>query len=137
MQAQECALNQNHNGGIGMRNSLIAAALVLVLGLSAAGCGTQNAGTSAYRWNDSQNNAQTQQELARGPLEDSTGAYHADKGGKVDDFQRNHGAEHAEDGLKKAGEDILNGAKNAGKSIGNAAEDTLDGMTGTPKNSSR
>ena len=46
MQAQECALNQNHNGGIGMRNSLIAAALVLVLGLSAAGCGTQNAGKS-------------------------------------------------------------------------------------------
>lgn len=116
-----------------MRKTLITTALLLAVVLSAAGCGADNAGTSAYRWN----NAQTQQDLARGTPETSDGRYHADDRGRVDDFRTDGKAEHTEDGLKKAGEDILNGAKDAGKSVGKAAEETLDGLTGTPKNSSR
>ena len=116
-----------------MKKRMITASLILAVALSAAGCGANNAGTSAYRWN----NAQTQQDLARGTPETSDGRYHADDRGRVDDFRKDGKAEHTEDGLKKAGEDLMQGAKDAGESIGKAAEDTLDGLTGTPKNSSR
>ena len=116
-----------------MRKTLITAALILAVALSAAGCGAENAGTSAYRWNGTQ----SQQDLSRGTTEDRDGAYHADKKGRVDGFRKDGKAEHTEDDLKKAGEDLMNGAKDAGKSIGKAAEETLDGLTGTPKNSSR
>ena len=116
-----------------MKQIVITAALILAVSLSAAGCGADNAGTSAYRWN----NAQTQQDLARGTPEASDGRYHADDRGRVDDFRKDSKAEHTEDDLKKAGEDLMNGARDAGKSIGKAAEETLDGLTGTPKNSSR
>ena len=116
-----------------MRKTLMISVLLLAVALSAAGCGADNAGTSAYRWN----NAQTQQDLARGAPEASDGRYHADDRGRVDDFRKDSKAEHTEDDLKKAGEDLMNGAKDAGKSIGKAAEETLDGLTGTPKNSSR
>lgn len=119
-----------------MKRSLMAAALILALGLTAAGCGAQNAGTAAYRWN-SQNSAETQQDLARGAPQERTGAYHADEKGRVDDFRDKHRSEHTEDDLKKAGEDLMKGAEDAGKSIGKATEEVLDGMTGTPKNSSR
>ena len=119
-----------------MRRTLITAALILAIGLSAAGCGAQNAGTAAYRWN-SQNSAESQQDLARGAPESHTGAYHADEDGRVDDFREGHRSEHTEDDLKKAGEDLMKGAEDAGKSIGKATEEVLDGMTGTPKNSSR
>ena len=119
-----------------MRKHLIAAALILAAALSAAGCGAENAGTAAYRWN-SQNSAEVQQDLARGAPEEHTGAYHADEKGRVDDFRKDHRAEHTEDDLKKAGEDLMKGAEDAGKSIGKATEEVLDGMTGTPKNSSR
>ena len=116
-----------------MKKTVITAALILAVALSAAGCGADNAGTSAYRWN----NAQTQQDLARGAPEASDGRYHADDRGRVDDFRKDSKAEHTEDDLKKAGEDLMQGAKDAGTSIGKATEETLDGMTGTPKNSSR
>ncbi len=46
-----------------MRN-WIAAALILVLGLSLTACGNDNAGTTANRWND----AAQQQANARGPI---------------------------------------------------------------------
>ena len=116
-----------------MRKTLMTAVLLLAVVLSAVGCGAENAGTSAYRWNGTQ----SQQDLARGAPEASDGRYHADERGRVDDFQKDGKAEHTEDDLKKAGEDLMNGAKDAGKSIGKAAEETLDGLTGTPKNSSR
>ena len=116
-----------------MKKTLITAVLILAVALSAAGCGANNAGTSAYRWN----NAQTQQDLARGAPEDRAGKYYADQKGRVDGFRKDHKAEHTEDDLKKAGEDLMQGAKDAGKSIGKATEETLDGLTGTPKNSSR
>ena len=65
-----------------MRN-WIAAALILVLGLSLTACGNGNAGTSANRWND----AAQQQANARGPIGDqSDGTYHADEHGQVDGF---------------------------------------------------
>lgn len=115
-----------------MRKYLITAALILAVGLSAAGCGAQNAGTAAYQWNGTQ----AQQDLARGTPEERTGTYHADEDGRVEDFQKDHSSEHTENDLKKAGEDIMQGARDAGESIGKAAENTLDGMTGTPKNSS-
>ncbi|MBR2490273.1 MAG: hypothetical protein IKB65_02190 [Ruminiclostridium sp.] len=116
-----------------MRKALISAALILAVALSAAGCGAENAGTSAYRWNGTQ----SQQDLARGTPEDHDGRYYADSKGRVDDFQKDGKAEHTEDDLKKAGEDLLKGTEDAGKSIGKATEEVLDGMTGTPKNSSR
>ena len=60
-----------------MRN-WIAAALILVLGLSLTACGNDNAGTTANRWND----AAQQQANARGPIGDqSDGTYHADERG--------------------------------------------------------
>ena len=49
-----------------MRN-WIAAALILVLGLSLTACGNDNAGTTANRWND----AAQQQANARGPIGDA------------------------------------------------------------------
>ena len=116
-----------------MKKSIITATLILALALSAAGCGADNAGTSAYRWNGTQ----SQQDLARGTTEQQDGTYHADQKGRVDGFRTDGKAEHTENDLKKAGEDILKGAEDAGKSIGKAAEETLDGLTGTPKNSSR
>ena len=65
-----------------MRN-WIAAALILVLGLSLTACGNDNAGTTANRWND----AAQQQANARGPIGDqSDGTYHADEHGQVDGF---------------------------------------------------
>ena len=116
-----------------MKKTFITAALLLAVALSAAGCGAENAGTSAYRWND----AQTQQDLARGTPEDADGKYRADDRGRVDDFRKDGKSEHTEDDLRKAGEDLMQGARDAGQSIGRATEETLDGMTGTPKNSSR
>ena len=116
-----------------MKKTLITAILILAVSLSAAGCGAENAGTSAYRWN----NAETQQNLARGAPEERDGAYHADENGRVDGFRKNGTGEHTENDLKKAGEDLMKGAEDAGKSIGKATEEVLDGMTGTPKNSSR
>ena len=116
-----------------MKKSLMAAALILVMALTAAGCGANNAGTAAYRWN----NAETQQDLARGAPETRDGTYHADKDGRVEGFREDQRGEHTENDLKKAGEDLMQGAKDAGESIGKAAGDTLDGLTGTPKNSSR
>ena len=47
-----CAvISRNSKGGNAVRN-WIAAALILVLGLSLTACGNDNAGTSANRWND-------------------------------------------------------------------------------------
>ena len=115
-----------------MKKSFITAALILAIALSAAGCGTGNAGTSAYQWNGTQ----SQQELARG-TEKQDGTYHADKNGQVDGYRTDGSTDHTENSLTKAGEDLTQGAKDAGESIGKAAEDTLDGLTGTQKTTTR
>ena len=114
-----------------MRN-WIAAALILVLGLSLTACGNDNAGTSANRWND----AAQQQANARGPIGDqSDGTYHADEHGQVDGFDT-HSAdgEAAKDAAEGAGDavrDAGEAAKDAAKGVGEAAEDALDGRNDT------
>jgi len=123
----------------------IAAALILVLGLSLTACGNDNAGTTANRWND----AAQQQANARGPIGDqSDGTYHADEHGQVDGFDTHSAdgeADSAEENLKQAGDDLGDAAKNAGdavrdageaakdaaKGVGEAAEDALDGRNDT------
>lgn len=109
-----------------MRN-WIAAALILVLGLSLTACGNDNAGTSANRWND----AAQQQANARGPIGDqSDGTYHADEHGQVDGFDTHSAdgeADSAEENLKQAGDDL----GDAAKGVGEAAEDALDGRNDT------
>mgnify|MGYP000171719569 CR=1 FL=1 len=131
-----------------MRN-WIAAALILVLGLSLTACGNDNAGTSANRWND----AAQQQANARGPIGDqSDGTYHADEHGQVDGFDTHSAdgeADSAEENLKQAGDDLGEAAKDAAegagdavrdageaakdaaKGVGEAAEDALDGRNDT------
>ena len=124
-----------------MVRKTMAAALVLVLGLSAAGCGNQNTGASASRW-DTQNDAQMQQGQAWGTLEDRTGLYRADADGQVDGYHRKsaEGKDHmtkAGKDLKNAGKHLAKGAKDAAQSVGDAAEDTLDSVTGNTANTHR
>lgn len=124
-----------------MLRSIMTAALILSLSLTAAGCGANNnASTAAHRWNDGVNNAQTQQNLARGgPLDgrDTDGTYYADGNGRVNGYR----ADSADgsrtslgSGLTNAGEDLARGAGAAARGVGDAVEDALDGMTGTNNN---
>lgn len=124
-----------------MLRSIMTAALILSLSLTAAGCGANNnASTAAHRWNDGVNNAQTQQNLARGgPLDgrNSDGTYYADGNGRVNGYR----ADSADgsrtslgSGLTNAGEDLARGAGAAARGVGDAVEDALDGMTGTNNN---
>ena len=124
-----------------MLRSIMTAALILSLSLTAAGCGANNnASTAAHRWNDGVNNAQTQQNLARGgPLDgrNSDGTYYADGNGRVNGYR----ADSADgsrtslgSGLTNAGEDLARGAGAAAQGVGDAVEDALDGMTGTNNN---
>lgn len=141
-----------------MVRKLMTTALILTLGLSLTACGNQNTGTSANRWSGtntaSQDWAVTQDNLSRGPLEDSTGAYSADADGRVKgyDTQSADGkrtdadsglsdaakdaGDAAKDTAKDAGDavkDLGNAAKNAAQGVGDAAEDALDDVTGTAK----
>ena len=113
-----------------MRN-WIAAALILVLGLSLTACGNDNAGTSANRWND----AAQQQANARGPIGDqSDGTYHADEHGQVDGFDTHSAdgeADSAEENLKQAGDDLGDAAKNAGEAAKDAAATAEEGAKET------
>lgn len=117
------------------------AALILSLSLTAAGCGANNnASTAAHRWNDGVNNAQTQQNLARGgPLDgrDTDGTYYADGNGRVNGYRANSAdgsRTSLGNGLTNAGEDLARGAGAAARGVGDAVEDALDGMTGTNNN---
>lgn len=129
-----------------MVRKLMTTALILTLGLSLAACGNQNTGTTANRWNN-QDWAIEQNNLARGTLEDSTGAYSADADGRVKGYDTDSADGHrtdADDHRSDAGQDLKDAAKDAAKgagdaakdtarSIGDAAEDTLDGMTNAAK----
>ena len=117
------------------------AALILSLSLTAAGCGANNnASTAAHRWNDGANNAQTQQNLARGgPLDgrNTDGTYYADGNGRVNGYRANSAdgsRTSLGNGLTNAGEDLARGAGAAAQGVGDAVEDALDGMTGTTNN---
>ena len=137
-----------------MVRKLMTTALILILGLSLTACGNQNTGTAANRWNWSSE----QESLAKGPLEDSTGAYSADADGRVSGYDTDSAEgtrDTAKDDLKDAGDDLGDAAKNAAKgagdtakdigeaakdtarSIGDAAEDTLDGMTNAARDTAK
>lgn len=119
-----------------MVRKLMTAALILTLGLTAAGCSGTNTSTAAHRWNN-QNNALVQQNQARGPLDDRTdGTYYADGSGSVNGYNTEGYTGSSTltttgRGLANAGEDLARGAKDAARGVGDAVEDTLDGMTGT------
>ncbi len=124
-----------------MLRSIMTAALILSLSLTAAGCGANNnASTAAHRWNDGVNNAQIQQNLARGgPLDgrDTDGTYYADGNGRVNGYRANSAdgsRTSLGNGLTNAGEDLARGAGAAAQGVGDAVEDALDGMTGTNNN---
>ena len=124
-----------------MLRSIMTAALILSLSLTAAGCGANNnASTAAHRWNDGANNAQTQQNLARGgPLDgrNTDGTYYADGNGRVNGYRANSAdgsRTSLGNGLTNAGEDLARGARAAAQGVGDAVEDALDGMTGTNNN---
>ena len=110
-----------------MRN-WIAAALILVLGLSLTACGNDNAGTTANGCND----AAQQLANARGPIGDkSDGTSHADQHGQVDGFDTHSAdgeADSAEENLKQAGDDLGDAAKNAGEAAKDAAEGAGDAV---------
>lgn len=127
-----------------MLRSIMTAALILSLSLTAAGCGANNnASTAAHRWNDGANNAQTQQNLARGgPLDgrNTDGTYYADGNGRVNGYRANSAdgsRTSLGNGLTNAGEDLARGAGAAAQGVGDAVEDALDGMTGTTNNNNR
>lgn len=127
-----------------MLRSIMTAALILSLSLTAAGCGANNnASTAAHRWNDGANNAQTQQNLARGgPLDgrNTDGTYYADGNGRVNGYRANSAdgsRTSLGSGLTNAGEDLARGAGAAARGVGDAVEDALDGMTGTTNNNNR
>ena len=127
-----------------MLRSIMTAALILSLSLTAAGCGANNnASTAAHRWNDGANNAQTQQNLARGgPLDgrNTEGTYYADGNGRVNGYRANSAdgsRTSLGSGLTNAGEDLARGAGAAARGVGDAVEDALDGMTGTTNNNNR
>ena len=127
-----------------MLRSIMTAALIMSLSLTAAGCGANNnASTAAHRWNDGANNAQTQQNLARGgPLDgrNTDGTYYADGNGRVNGYRANSAdgsRTSLGSGLTNAGEDLARGAGAAARGVGDAVEDALDGMTGTTNNNNR
>ena len=127
-----------------MLRSIMTAALILSLSLTAAGCGANNnASTAAHRWNDGANTAQTQQNLARGgPLDgqNTDGTYYADGNGRVNGYRANSAdgsRTSLGNGLTNAGEDLARGAGAAARGVGDAVEDALDGMTGTTNNNNR
>lgn len=113
-----------------MLRNVMTAALVLALGLTAAGCSSSTAGTSARDWTNQDRTLDAQNE-SRGPLRD--GRYTADQDGRVrgydartnDSAARRNAAAQA----RQAGEDAVDGVKDAARSIGDAAEDALDDVT--------
>ena len=116
-----------------MARKLTLAALVLALGLTAAGCGsTAGAGTTASRWADTEDgNAIAYQNEARGPLSD--GYYAADEEGRVAGFHRGEdgtGAARIGRNVRRAGEDMVQGVKDAAKNAGDMAEEAVDGAAG-------
>ena len=114
-----------------MREKLTLAALVLAVGLSAAGCGnTANAGASASSWNrEAEDRTIQYQNESRGPL--SGGYYSAGEDGRVAGFDqdRDPGAQAGRD-LRNAGRDLVRGARDAARNVGDMAEEAVDDASG-------
>lgn len=133
-----------------MVRKLMTAGVLLAFLLVGAGCGTQNATTSAKNWSGT-NAASQEWEIQRKKADEKAdetwgnGTYHADENGKVKGFDtqstdgtRGNAKEDmkdAGDNLKDAGRDLGNAAKNAGdaakdaaKSAGDAAKDAARGV---------
>lgn len=140
-----------------MARKWIAAALALTLALALAltACGSDRAGTAAYRWEPNQ--AVQRQQEARGPLEDrADGVYRADENGWVNGGQQagkhmeqagkdlgqagkdlGEAARDAADGAGQLTEDVAKGARDAAQSVGDGAEKALDQATGRGKDAKR
>ena len=117
-----------------MVRKLTLAALVLTLGLTAAGCGsTAGAGAAASRWPETADGRTIEyQNEARGPLSD--GYYSADEEGRVAGFDgRRTGTDQIGQEVRKTGQDMLQGAKDAAKNAGDMAEDAIDGAVNETK----
>ena len=107
-----------------MREKLTLAALVLAVGLSAAGCGTgAHAGASASGWDrEAEDRTIQYQNESRGPL--TGGYYSAGEDGRVAGFDRDR------DPGAQAGRDLVRGAKDAARNVGDMAEEAVDGASG-------
>lgn len=108
--------------------SWITAALLLALGLSLAGCGSDHAGAAASRWDGEQ--ALHQQSAARGPLEDRTeeGDALEQAGEDLKDAAKDAGdtAKQAAKDAGQAAKDMGEDAKRSAESIGKSAQDALE-----------
>lgn len=102
-----------------MLRTIMTAALLLALPLTAAGCG--QGGTAA----DHDSRTETHQ---------TDGVYQADDQGRVSGTDRDR-TDLGED-LEQAGEDLTRDAKDAAKDAGDAAKGVLDGMTDDPNENS-
>ena len=118
-----------------MTRKLTLAALVLTLGLAAAGCGsTADAGAAASRWDETGDGKAIQiQNEARGPLSD--GYYSADAEGRVAGFddrtpEKRSDLSKAGREMKRAGKDMLRGARDAAKNAGDMAEKAVNDAGG-------
>ena len=107
-----------------MLRSIMTAALILSLSLTAAGCGANNnASTAAHRWNDGVNNAQTQQNLARG-----AGAAARGVGDAVED------ALDGMTGTNNNNNNNTNPAANSGINAGNSVNPPVNNTNRTTNN---
>lgn len=129
-----------------MARKLLTAALILTLALTAASCGTKNAGTSANRWNENDNLsaaarkadegngwADTARNESWGPL--AEGSYAADNQGRVKGYDSslngaglNTSGADAKDGTKSLADSAKDTAKDAAHKAKNAGDDIADGM---------
>ena len=114
-----------------MARKLTLAALVLALGLTAAGCGsTAGAGAAASRWAETEDGKAIEyQNEARGPLSD--GYYTADEEGRVAGFHRKEDRSRTDAArlgrdVRQTGKDVLRGAKDAAKNAGDMAGEAID-----------
>lgn len=106
-----------------MLRTIMTAALLLALPLTAAGCG--QGGTSAAQ-------------SSREDTHQTDGTYQADDQGRVSgsDQDKDKDGTDLGDDLKKAGEDLTRDAKDAARDAGDAAKDVLDGVTDDPNENS-
>lgn len=107
-----------------MLRTIMTAALLLALPLTATGCGSDKNASSATH-------------SGREETHQTDGTYRADSQGRVNGSGDKQDQSDLGEDLKKAGEDLTRDAKKAAKDAGDAAEGVLNGVTDDPnKNSS-
>ena len=114
---------------------IITAALVLILGVTAAGCHTGTAGAASSSWTGPYSEQAAQQEAASS----GRGQYHANRSGHVAGFPPGpwdaagkalqDAAKDTSQGLKNTGKDLQKAAEDTGKDLKQAAEDTGKDLT--------